>query len=42
MRGTGAFRDVRIHPLAGGAVYVYVGEALAEPESLASEEAPAR
>jgi len=26
MRGTGAFRDVRVHPLAGGAVYVYVGE----------------
>jgi demethylmenaquinone methyltransferase / 2-methoxy-6-polyprenyl-1,4-benzoquinol methylase len=30
MRDTGAFRDVRMHPLAGGVVYVYVGETLAE------------
>ena len=26
MRETGAFREVRLHPLAGGVVYVYVGE----------------
>ena len=39
MRGTGAFREVRVHSLAGGAVYVYVGEkASASTGELAASE----
>jgi len=42
MRGTGAFRDVRMHPLAGGAVYVYVGETHAAHEPAAPAPGTAR